>query len=91
MTQHVAQTSENLRDRISSIIVQELEIEDDELTSTAPFEDEYDADSLTLLAVVARFERELGIVIPSDHIGRLTSLDKVFEVVNEFSGTAPVV
>ncbi|MCP2248810.1 acyl carrier protein [Lentzea aerocolonigenes] len=91
MTQDVASSTSDLRAAIGEILVQELEIESDELTATAGFEDEYGADSLTLLAVVARFERELGIVIPSDHVGRMTSLDKVYEVVNEFSGTAPVV
>lgn len=91
MTQDVASSTSDLRAAIGEILVQELEIESHELTATAPFEDEYGADSLTLLAVVARFERELGIAIPSDHIGRMTSLEKVYEVVNEFSGTAPVV
>lgn len=91
MTQDVASSTSDLRAAIGEILVQELEIESDELAASAGFEDEYGADSLTLLAVVARFERELGIVIPSDHVGRMTSLEKVYEVVNEFSGAAPVV
>lgn len=87
MTQTTQDVSD-LHDTVRTIVVEELEIEPSELTQTALFEDEYDADSLSLLAIVARFENELGVIIPSDRIGEMTSFEKVLAVLAEHTGTA---
>ena len=58
------------------------------LQHAALFEDEYGADSLSLLAIVARFENELGIVVPSELVGEMLSFDRVLAVVGELSGAA---
>jgi acyl carrier protein len=86
VTQDAIQDAPQLHAAVRTIVVEELEIEPDELSETALFEDEYDADSLSLLAIVARFESELGIAIPADRVGEMLSLDKVLAVVDEFSG-----
>jgi acyl carrier protein len=75
-----------LHDVVRSIVVEELEIEPEELDETALFEDEYGADSLSLLAIVARFDNQLKITIPTDRVGEMTSYDKVLALVTEFSG-----
>jgi acyl carrier protein len=69
--------AEDIRAQISAILVEELEIEPDELFPTADFVDEYGADSLTVLAVVARMERELGITIPVEEASAMTTVDNV--------------
>jgi acyl carrier protein len=87
VTQDDAHDGQELRSAVRSIVAEELEVEPDELTETATFEEEYDADSLSLLAIAARFERELGIAIPSDRVGEMTSLDMVVKMVDEHRGT----
>jgi acyl carrier protein len=85
MSLDAAQDVTKLHDVVRSIVVEELEIEPEELEDTASFEDDYDADSLSLLAIVARFENELGVVIPTDRIGEMLSYQKVLAVFDEFS------
>ena len=88
MSQEAVQDVQQLHEAVRVIVVQELEIEPEELTETALFEDEYGADSLSLLAIVARFENELGVVVPSERVGEMLSFEAVLAVVDEFSGTA---
>jgi acyl carrier protein len=84
----VNQDANSLHEAVRAIVVEELEIEPDELTDGALFEDEYGADSLSLLAIVARFENELGILVPSERLGDMLSFDQVIAVVDELSGAA---
>lgn len=79
------QDATSLHEAVRTIVVEELEIEPDELTDSALFEDEYGADSLSLLAIVARFENELGIVVPTERLGDMLSFDQVIAVVDELS------
>lgn len=87
MTQDAAQDTRKLHDAVRSIVLEELEIEPEELTQDALFEEEYDADSLSLLAIVARFEKELHIVVPSDRVGEMVTFGAVLAVVDEFTQT----
>jgi acyl carrier protein len=73
-----------LHEAVRSIVVQELEIEPDELVETALFDEEYDADSLSLLAIATRFEKELGVTIPNERLGEMLSFEKVLHVVEEY-------
>ncbi|GAB2895729.1 acyl carrier protein [Streptomyces hainanensis] len=86
MTQDAAQGVSQLHTAVRSIVAEELEIEPEELTENANFEEEYEADSLSLLAIVARFEHELSVVIPSDRVGEMVNLDMVLKLVSENSG-----
>lgn len=86
MSQNVAAQTSPLRAAIRQIVVQELEIDPSELTPSGDFEADYEADSIALLAMVARLEREIGVVVPSDQIARMTSLENVFTLVDEITG-----
>ncbi|RDI45256.1 acyl carrier protein [Nocardia mexicana] len=88
MTVNPAQEMSSLHIAIREIVAAELEIDPGDLDPTADFENEYEADSLTLLAVVTRFERELSIVIPSDETVEMTNLERVFELVAQHGHTA---
>ena len=70
-----------LRDAIRQILVEELELDAAEVRDDADFVEEYDADSLSLITVVARIERDLGIAVPRDELAGLTNLQKVFDAV----------
>ncbi|MER7131622.1 acyl carrier protein [Streptosporangium saharense] len=74
-------TLDVLQEKIRGIISQELELEDGELTSEGHFIDEYDADSLSLITILARIEKELGIVVPQDELPNMPNLQGVFDVV----------
>ncbi|MFC0435596.1 acyl carrier protein [Kutzneria buriramensis] len=73
--------TDELRIRIREIIAQELELEPEEFTDTGHFVDDYDADSLSLITVVARIEKELGVLVPKAALPEMTTLDSALAVV----------
>ena len=81
MPEDVVDTKLELEQKVREIIADELELEPAELGYTADFMEEYDADSLSLITVVARFEKELGIAIPLDGRSELTNLERVLAAV----------
>lgn len=82
MSQMTGEVSAKMHDRIRELIVEELEIEPDELSDTADFMEAYDADSLSLITVAARIEKELHVAIPTEEWSRLTNLEQVFLAVS---------
>jgi acyl carrier protein len=81
MSQVTSDISAKMHDRIRELIVEELDIEPEELSDTADFMDAYDADSLSLITVAARIEKELHVAIPTEEWSKLTNLEQVFLAV----------
>ena len=76
----------DLRGRIRDIISNELELAPGELTDSGSFIDDYDADSLSLITIITRFENELGIVLPKDEVAQLVDLTSVYALVQRYTG-----
>jgi acyl carrier protein len=75
-----------LEARIRQIITDELELEPEELTLDADFMDDYDADSLSLITVVARIDRELGIHLPEEVQLSVQTLDDLLAAARSHAG-----
>jgi len=88
MTQEIVGGAD-LRGRIRDIISNELELAPGELTETGSFIDEYDADSLSLITIITRFEKELGIVLPKDEVAQLVDLTSVYTLVQQYTAGEP--
>jgi acyl carrier protein len=78
-----------LKQSIRLIVAEELELDPAEIKDSADFVEEYDADSLSLITVVARIEKEVGIVVPRDRFAEMSTLEDVFAVVAERTGAGP--
>ena len=74
-----------LQQKISEIILQELELEPDALTDTGDFVEDYDADSLSLITILARIEKEAGVVVPQDELQNMRNLAGVFAVTEKYA------
>ncbi|HEY9328450.1 acyl carrier protein [Streptomyces poriferorum] len=74
MTVQTVELDAELRTRVIDIVNEELELEDGELTEDGLFIEDYDSDSLTLITVVSRIEKELGFVLPKEELESLTTL-----------------
>lgn len=74
MTVQTVELDAELRTRVIDIVNEELELEDGELTEDGLFIEDYDSDSLTLITVVSRIEKELGFVLPKEDLESLTTL-----------------
>lgn len=83
----VTATAENVA-ALRVIVAEELELDlpADQLDEDADFVEEYDADSLGLIQVQARIERELGVAIPPEAIAEMTSLRSVVELTARHGG-----
>ncbi|MEM8610949.1 MAG: acyl carrier protein [Cyanobacteria bacterium P01_H01_bin.105] len=75
-------------DQIKAIVAEVLEIEPVNLTDTGNFEQNYNADSLRAIEILAALERELKIEIPQEELSRMINMLGVYEVVEQYSGQA---
>ncbi|GAB2668291.1 hypothetical protein GCM10027169_32700 [Gordonia jinhuaensis] len=71
-------------DAVTNIVIDELELEEtiDSVDVDADLIDEYEADSLGLIQVLARLNKEIGVKIPRDQAGGLTTIRKIWDRVN---------
>ena len=53
-------------DKVKAIIVEQLGVDEEEVTADASFVDDLGADSLDTVELVMAFEEEFGIEIPDD-------------------------
>ena len=78
----------DLQEKVLTVLSEELEMDPAEFSLDGHFVDDYDADSLTLIAVVARIEKELGVVVPKSELARMVDLRHTFELVDTYAAEA---
>ena len=66
--------SEAVEEKVRQIIVDELGVEESEVTPNARFIDDLGADSLDTVELVMRFEEEFGIEIPDEDAEKILSV-----------------
>jgi acyl carrier protein len=75
--------SEDVQGRIKQIIVDELGVDEAEVTPNARFIDDLGADSLDLVELVMRFEEEFGIEIPDEDAEKIQSVGDAYNYVEQ--------
>jgi len=60
--------SEEIYGKVANVLVEALNVEADDLTPTATLQGDLGAESIDLLDIVFRLEREFGIEIPRDEL-----------------------
>lgn len=78
----VDQRMEELRE----IVAEVLELEPEEITDTADFVDEYGADSLRAIEILARIEKRYRIEIPQSELTKMQNLRAVYDEVARYAG-----
>ena len=68
-----------LEDRVKEIIVEQLGVNAEQVTSQASFIDDLGADSLDTVELIMAFEEEFGAEIPDEEAEKLTTVGKVTE------------
>lgn len=74
---------QEVESKIKQIIVDELGVEETEVTANARFIEDLGADSLDLVELVMRFEEEFGIEIPDEAAEKIQSVRDAFSYVEE--------
>ena len=74
--------SENNADRVKKIIISQLNVSEEQVTSEASFIDDLGADSLDQVELVMALEEEFGDDIPEDEAEKLQTVGSVISYVD---------
>ena len=69
--------------RVKSIIVDKLGVEESEVTETASFTNDLGADSLDTVELIMEFEKEFNIQIPDDQAEKITTVGHAIAYIEE--------
>ena len=72
-------------DQVKKIIVEQLGVDEDEVTSDASFVDDLGADSLDTVELVMAFEEEFGIEIPDDAAETILTVGDAVKFISKAS------
>ncbi len=73
----------NIEERVKAIIVENLGVAEEEVTSEASFIDDLGADSLDTVELVMAFEEEFDLEIPDEDAEKITTVKDAVDYIKE--------
>jgi acyl carrier protein len=73
----------SVADKVKSIIVEQLGVDEEEVTPDASFVDDLGADSLDVVELVMAFEEEFGVEIPDDDAVKITRVREAISYIEQ--------
>ena len=73
-------------DKVKKIIVEQLGVDQDEVTANASFVDDLGADSLDTVELVMAFEEEFDLEIPDEDAEKITSVQDAVNYIGKQLG-----
>ncbi len=73
-------------EKVKAIIVDQLGVKPEEVTSTASFVDDLGADSLDTVELVMALEEEFGVEIPDEDAEKMTTVGEAIKYIDEKTG-----
>ena len=74
-----------IQDKVKTIIIDQLGVDEDQVTVDASFVDDLGADSLDQVELVMALEEEFGIEIPDENAEKLTRVKEAVSYIEEHS------
>ena len=74
---------DEIKERINSIIVEKLGVEEDEVNETAMFMEDLGADSLDMVELIMEFEKTFEISISDEVAESIKSVGDVYDCIEE--------
>ena len=68
-------------EKVKEIVVDQLGVDEEEVTLEAKFSDDLGADSLDLFELVMAFEEEFGMEIPNEDLEKIKSVNDCVEYI----------
>ena len=75
-----------IAEKVKSIIVEQLGVDADEVTSDASFTDDLGADSLDIVELVMAFEEEFGMEIPDEEAEKIAKVQQAIDYIEAHAG-----
>lgn len=76
----------DIESRVKDIIINELGVEAEKVTSDASFVEDLGADSLDTVELVMAFEEEFGIEIPDEDAEKMQTVGDAIAYINQHQG-----
>ncbi|MFL6234609.1 MAG: acyl carrier protein [Thermoanaerobaculia bacterium] len=73
-------------DKVKSIIVEQLGVDEEEVTLEASFTEDLGADSLDIVELVMAFEEEFGIEIPDEEAEKISNVREAVDYIQNNVG-----
>ncbi|HEY2294806.1 MAG TPA: acyl carrier protein [Thermoanaerobaculia bacterium] len=73
-------------EKVKSIIVEQLGVDEEEVTLDASFTEDLGADSLDIVELVMAFEEEFGIEIPDEEAEKISNVREAVEYIQNNVG-----
>jgi acyl carrier protein len=70
-------------EKVKGIIVENLGVDEEEVTPDASFVDDLGADSLDVVELVMAFEEQFGIEIPDEEAEKITRVKEAIEYIEQ--------
>jgi acyl carrier protein len=79
---------EPVADRVKKIIVDQLGVEEEQVTTEASFVDDLGADSLDTVELVMALEEEFGLEIPDEDAEKITRVREAIDYIEKHADKA---
>ena len=76
----------SVAEKVKSIIVDQLGVDEDEVNGSASFTDDLGADSLDIVELVMAFEEEFGIEIPDEAAEKIGKVQEAIDFIEQNQG-----
>ena len=76
----------NVEDKVKQIIVEQLGVDEGEVTQSASFVDDLGADSLDTVELVMAFEEAFDIEIPDEDAEKIQSVRDAYNYIDQHKG-----
>lgn len=76
----------SIQERVTSIVVDVLGVEEDRVVADASFRDDLEADSLDLVELIMQFEEEFGGEISDEDAQKIETVGQAISYINEHMG-----
>ncbi|MCL1880722.1 MAG: acyl carrier protein [Oscillospiraceae bacterium] len=68
-------------EKVRTIIVEQLGIEEDKVALSSNIQDDFGADSLDIVDLIGNFEEEFDLEIPDDQVEKIKTVEDVVEYI----------
>lgn len=75
----------SIEERVKKIVVEQLGVKEEEVTSDASFVDDLGADSLDTVELVMALEEEFGTEIPDEEAEKITTIQQAVDYIKSHS------
>ncbi len=73
-----------IAERVTKIIVEKLNVDESEVTSSANFKKDLSADSIDLVELIMEFEREFDLAIPDENAEKIQTVGDAIKFIEEY-------